>query len=227
MEPRKRISIILAIVLVPSMLVLIASTLGRGTDSSTGVTRVKVLRRKDQLKVKPTAEEIASFRRQVAQEERGLEDKIPKHVPIRIKIKVEKEKAFKDLTNARWLRDFELEVTNTSNKPIYFLEIWADFPEIISANGHKVGFSLRHGRIDFIHFSTLRIPTDIPIRPGETYSFTIAENYQRGWETHKVAQNWPDPKKVRITFTQLSYGDGSGFNGSDAKPYPYKRDKSS
>ena len=46
-------------------------------------------------------------------EERELEDKIPKHLPIKVKIKKEKEKAFKDLKNEKWLRDFELEITNT------------------------------------------------------------------------------------------------------------------
>jgi hypothetical protein len=45
-------------------------------------------------------------------EERHLQDEIPKHVPLRARIKKEKEKGFKDLKNERWAREFELEVTN-------------------------------------------------------------------------------------------------------------------
>ena len=99
-------------------------------------------------------------------EEREIDDRIPKNVPIKVKIKSEKEKGFRDLKNSKWLRDLEVEVTNLSEKPIYFLELWVDMPEIISANGHKVGFTLRYGRIEFVHFSTLPLPSDVPIQPG-------------------------------------------------------------
>src|SRR5215212_7525461 len=63
-------------------------------------------------------------------EERELEDRIPKHLPIKVKIKKEKEEAFKDLKNEKWVRDFELEITNTGDKPIYFLSLLIDLPEI-------------------------------------------------------------------------------------------------
>jgi hypothetical protein len=58
-----------------------------------------------------------------AVQERVFENKIPAHIPIKIKIKKEKEESFKDLKNEKWLREFELEVTNTGDKPIYFLYI--------------------------------------------------------------------------------------------------------
>jgi hypothetical protein len=162
-----------------------------------------------------------------SKEEREVEDKIPKHVPIKIKLKAEKEKAFKDLKNEKWHRDFELEVTNTSDKPIYFLELWVVLPEVITENGLVVGVPLRYGRIEFIHFDTAPLPSDVPIPPGATHTFTIPENNQRGWEWHKSRENRSDPKKIQMIFVQLSFGDGSGFNGTDAKPYPYKREQSS
>jgi hypothetical protein len=55
------------------------------------------------------------------QGERVFENTIPKDVPIKIKIKKEKEESFKDLKNEKWLSEFELELTNTGDKPIYFL----------------------------------------------------------------------------------------------------------
>src|SRR6266480_6471934 len=106
-------------------------------------------------------------------EEREIEDKIPKHVPIKVKIKSEKEKSFRDLKNAKWVRDFELEVTNTSDKPVYFLELWVVLPEVIAENGMELGFPPRYGRSDFIKFKTLALPEDIAIQPGEQYVFQI------------------------------------------------------
>lgn len=55
-------------------------------------------------------------------EERVIENLVPKHVPIKIRIKEDKERALKDLNNDKWTSDFELVVTNTSDKPIYLLE---------------------------------------------------------------------------------------------------------
>ena len=157
-------------------------------------------------------------------EDRVIAILIPKHVPIKVRIKEDKERALKDLKNERWTHDFELEVTNVSNKPIYLLELWIVMPEIIAENGHRMGFTLRYGRADFIHFDTHMTPDDIPIQPNESYTFKIDEQFQKGWEEYKAREHKPDPRKIEISFTQLSFGDGSGFNGSDAKPYPYVRD---
>ncbi|HEV7398347.1 MAG TPA: hypothetical protein VGN86_17680 [Pyrinomonadaceae bacterium] len=52
-----------------------------------------------------------------------LKDEIPRHVPIRIKIKRDKEAAFKDLKNEEWARDFELEAMNIGEKLIYSLSL--------------------------------------------------------------------------------------------------------
>src|SRR5687768_16196681 len=68
-------------------------------------------------------------------EEREIEDKIPKHLPIKVKFKKDKEDKIKDIDNDQWVRDFELEVTNTSEKPIYFLNMWVLLPEFIGASG--------------------------------------------------------------------------------------------
>jgi hypothetical protein len=155
--------------------------------------------------------------------ERVIDNLVPKHVPIKIKIKEDKEQAVKDMNNDRWTSDLELEVTNTSEKPIYLLDLWIEMPEIISENGHRVGFTLRYGRAAFVDFDARPMPDDKPIEPKETYVFKIEETNQQSWAAYKAKEHKPDPKRIEITFTQLSFGDGSGFNGSDAKPYPYDR----
>lgn len=214
----KTIRLLLATTLLVSLLVLLAATLNIGkTNAAGGTLKAKILRRHDKMKLKPTSAELGLLRAQASpKEERQVEDKVPKHVPLKIRLRAEKEAAFKDLKNDLWQRDFELEVTNTSAKPIYFLELWLVFPDVISENGGQVGVPLRYGRMDFVHLQTLALPNDVPIPVGGTNVFKIPEKYQKGWDWHKTRENRQAPRKVEITFVQLSFGDGTGFNGTDA-----------
>jgi hypothetical protein len=154
-------------------------------------------------------------------EERELKDTIPKHLPIKVKIKKEKEKAFRDLKNEKWMRDFELEVTNTGDKPIYLLHMLLILPEITAPDGINVGFLLHYGRRELGDIETKAGPDDIPIKPGETYVFSFPEIKVESWERFKRRENRPDPKKLILHFQILSFGDGTGFVGNDGKPIPH------
>jgi len=126
----KRLSLMLAAtVFVSVVVVILATTRGEGQTATPNGEQVRVLRRKDQHNLPPSAAEIAWFKSQPQKEERELEDKIPKHLPIKVKIKAEKEKEFKDVDNPHWARDFELEVKNTGTKPIYRLGLLLLLPE--------------------------------------------------------------------------------------------------
>lgn len=160
-------------------------------------------------------------------EERELEDKIPKHLPIKVKIKKEKEKAFKDLKNEKWLRDFELEITNTGDKPIYFLSLALSLPGITAPNGYEMGFSIHYGRGQLIDIETKAGPDDVPIKPGETYVYTFSEIRLLNWERFRREGNKPDPKKVIMHFQGLSFGDGTGFVGTDGGAVPRPPDDKS
>jgi hypothetical protein len=220
------LSLLLFTLIVTSAFFLVATRYSKGEAiSSAEEKRMKVLRRKGQLKLTPTARERTSFNKGMQEERRELEEKIPKNVPIKVKLRSEKERSFKDLKNGNWLRDFELQVTNTSDKPIYFLELWLMLPDTKTENDRQLAFPLRYGRADFIDFDTRPVAGDIPIQPRETYVFTIPEAKQQAWQQFKLRRNEPDPRKVEIHFVQLSFGDGSGFSGED--PYPYKREQSS
>jgi hypothetical protein len=65
------------------------------------------------------------------------------------------------------------------------------------------------------------------MQPGETYVFTIPERDRKGWEAHKKTDNVADPTKALLTFVHLSFGDGTGFATSGAKPYPFREHQSS
>jgi hypothetical protein len=201
---------------------------GETSAFATGM-KIKVLRRKDQLHVKPTAAEISDLRNRVQdaavslpKQGRELDDQIPKHLPIRIKIKKEKEEAFRDLKNEKWLREFELEVKNIGTKPIYFLALMIDLPEVREADG-TIGFSVRYGR------ETLNVfeqelgrakPEDVPIEPGAIYIFRFAKTRADAWEDFIVKEKRAQPKKVRVRFQELNFGDGTGFRTVEGVPLP-------
>jgi hypothetical protein len=156
-------------------------------------------------------------------EEREIENKIPKHLPIKTEIKKEKENKIKDIDNDRWVRDFELEVTNISEKPIYYLNIYVLMPEFIGPGGGVRGMPLRYGRVDFVKSDTRPLPDDIPIKPGETHTFKVLETDERAWYERQAAGPVTNPRKLQLIFTSLSFGDGTGFNGTTGVPYPNKQ----
>jgi hypothetical protein len=162
-------------------------------------------------------------------EERELEDKIPKHLPIKVKIKKEKEKAFKDLKNEKWLRDFELEITNTGNKPIYFLSLSITLPEIIAPyqigpGVNKMGFTIHYGRSELGRIEPKAASSDVPIQPGETYVFSFSNIVVESWEIFRQRENKPDPTKLILRFQILSFGDGTGFAGNSGIALPHPPD---
>jgi hypothetical protein len=170
---------------------------------------VTVLRKKDHLTVKPTAQEVTA---QSPEVERVLEDKIPKHLPLKIKIK--------NLNNEKWARDLEIEVKNTGDKPIYYLSFSLSLPEVKSDGGITVGFPLRYGRPELSDFKNRPLPEDVPIQPGETYTLKVPENLVKGWGQFRGRRNLPEPKKFEIKFRRLHYGDGTGFMSSGGLPFP-------
>jgi hypothetical protein len=157
-------------------------------------------------------------------EERVLENTVPKHLPIKVKIKKEKEKAFKDLKNDKWLRDFELEVTNVGDKPIYFLDFLVILPGITAPNGTNIAFPVRYGRIELGTLENRAEPNDLPIKPGETYVLKAYESNVRGWETFRRNHSKHQPEKLILYFQMLSFGDGTGFwtTGGVHLPEPLK-----
>ena len=125
--PAKRLNLLLAATLFVSSLGLIAGTYNGGeTGAAFGTLKAKTLRRHDKTKLKPDAAESDLLRRHASaqeekQEERVFEDKIPKHLPIQVKIRAAKEKAAKDLGNEHWHRDLEIKVKKRGKKPLYYI----------------------------------------------------------------------------------------------------------
>ncbi|MFY9620731.1 MAG: hypothetical protein WAM70_04570 [Pyrinomonadaceae bacterium] len=231
-----KIRLALAIMLAGASLTFLAVTLNaaktrEGVLPTAPPLKAKILRSKDKLKVKPDSAETAALRKQAkgqeTPEERQFEDTTPKHVPIKVKIRAEKETSFKDLANDKWLRELEIEVKNTGTKPIYFLAFVMTLPDVKGPSGNPMGHDLLYGRGGLISITEPIRPSDIPIAQGETHVFTMPERYVRGWTRAMRDHNLRQPKKVQIVFQFINFGDGTGYWGGTAAPLPNPSKKAS
>lgn len=217
----KRLSLALSLLVISGCAIVATRYISGQTNQQRKTIRMTVMRGKDHLKDKPTRQEIVSFRaaQENEKQERTVEDKLPKHLPIKIKIKAEKEKAFKDLNNDRWIRDLEIEVKNTGNKPIYYLVVLVDLPELRVGESNLL-FDLRFGDKKFMNFAADAKPEDLSLKPGETYVFKIEAGNELDWENFRRGKDWPKPKRFELLFQELSFGDGTGFRSTDGAPWP-------
>lgn len=148
------------------------------------------------------------------QDKRVFENAIPEHIPIKIKIKKEKEKSFEALANEKWLSEFELEFTNTGDKPIYFLYI--TMVTDVKFGNSRLVFPLTYGRAELGDIVTKARPDDVPIKPGETFVLEMGE--VPAWEKGVRENQWPQATKFRAELQSISFGDGTGYFGN--QPYP-------
>ena len=150
---------------------------------------------------------------------RLFENRIPEHLPIKVKIKLEKEKKFRDLENDNWARELELEVKNIGDKPIYFLWFHLLVPEAKIADSYQ-GFTIMYGRMELADLKNRPTADDVPINPGETKVLTIEDVGVRGWDQARSEGLVPRIHGVRLILQYLSFGDGTGFFGKTGTPRP-------
>jgi hypothetical protein len=143
-------------------------------------------------------------------QEKKLGIAIPSRVPLKIKTK--------NLNSKKWVHDLEIEVTNTSEKPIYFLSLYLTLPEIKGLLGSRVGFWLRYGRVELMDFSTALNSDDVPIQPGQKHVFIIPESSAKGWDHLREKEGRSEPKVIELIFQVLNFGDGTGFLDASGAP---------
>jgi hypothetical protein len=151
--------------------------------------------------------------------ERQIENTIPKHVPIDVKITKEKEKAWKDLKNENWASDFEIEVTNTGDKPIYTLGLILYF-DVPNEYQDYLRADIVYGRSEISRIGSKPTADDIPIKSGESKIFTLQSGDLRSFEWGRRERGWRLPTKVKIKVAGLNFGDGTGFVLDQPVPVP-------
>lgn len=152
----------------------------------------------------------------VGQSKRTIDIQIPQNVPLKVKLKKDKEKEYQDLNNERWLRSLELEVTNTGDRNIYVLSLVWTLPDVKMPDG-AYGSTFLYGRHEFITVPGTRpTPEDDPLEPGETHVFKMPENTGEGWE-HYAKENDLHAKSVLVFFNFLGFGDGTGQQSANGQ----------
>jgi len=147
-------------------------------------------------------------------------NKISPHIPISIKIKKEKEEAFKDLDNKDWAHDFELEVTNTGTKPIYALDLETAW-DVPNLGGQELYAMLVYGRVEMGDLRSVPTPEDIPIKPGESAVLTVHPSTVTAWDINGRKEGRRLPKWVEVRFQFLSFGDHTGYVGYSGGAMPW------
>lgn len=150
-------------------------------------------------------------------QDRILENKVREHVPIKFKIKKEKEESFKDLKNEKWVREFELEVTNTGDKPIYFLYI--HLITDVKFGTKPLMFILQYGRPELGDLVSKALPDDAPIKPKESVVLKFHQGQIPAWEKGVLEGDHADATKIQIVLFGLSFGDGTGYFGNTLYPH--------
>ncbi len=146
-----------------------------------------------------------------AARERKIGIGIPKHLPLKFEVR--------NLNSDRWVFDLEIDVTNTSTKPIYRLDFFITMPGYKSEiTGNKLGFWFSYGRIQLVDLAEPVLADDIPIAPGEKHTFKIREGLAKGWEEQSKREGRPEPKVLNLQFEGLNFGDGTGFVTTAGEP---------
>ena len=69
--------------------------------------------------------------------------------------------------------DFEVELKNIGDKPIYFIYLYLDLPEV-EVGGAHCAFIIQYGRTDLLELNNTANPDDESIKPGEVHTLKIA-----------------------------------------------------
>jgi hypothetical protein len=148
---------------------------------------------------------------------RDVVSSIPARVPLKAVVKNRERVA--DPRNERWLRDLEVEVTNTGGKPAYFVSLLLLLPGAKLAGLQPV-YRLKFGSPALGSFTAIARPEDVPLAPGESVVLKVPEEEAATWEKFKARGAATDPRRLVLVFHQLNFGDGTGYAGRDGRPLP-------
>lgn len=144
--------------------------------------------------------------------EERIINKIPQKLPIKVEI------INGDSENL--LSEVRIKVTNTGEKPIYFLKFFISTTEdFLSPNGNQYGFALSYGRKELITFGELANEDDIPLKKGEYHEFKVSDREVNNFSETLRQSFRSEPEKYLLEFQLLNFGDGTGFWGSRGKSF--------
>lgn len=130
-------------------------------------------------------------------------------------------KSINNLQSSNFPADFEIEMKNISNKPIYYMHVAVFFSETSRLMGNPYGCKLVFGNKNLININNLPDPTDIPAKPGENFVLrgVGVKNIRKLFESNMDGSNVGVAlSKIVIFFQMINFGDRTGYLG--ATPIP-------
>jgi hypothetical protein len=122
----------------------------------------------------------------------------------------------RNLKSENWLQDLEIEIENTSSKPIFFLLIVLSFPDLpprfIEGAFRNQVIILEYGNRRLMKRNEFANSEDVPINPSEKFTFKIPESNWKGLESVLGEMNIlkSSIKTINIRVYEVSHGDGTG-----------------
>jgi hypothetical protein len=143
-----------------------------------------------------------------------IENQIPAHLPLKVELL--------NLDKEPLLANIEVKVTNTSKKPIYFLELAITLPDFSLPQGAPLGYVFQYGRSDLATFKEPANSEDKPINPNESYVFKVTGEMLSIFEEQmtQINHTQSEVRRVYLFFAQLNFGDKTGFLSNAGTPIP-------
>lgn len=119
-------------------------------------------------------------------------------------------KQINNLQSSSFPNDFEVEIKNISNKPIYAIYCVVILPE----SDGPLGFHLDYGREELIDASQRIKESDEPLPPGESRFLKGSRTWQKdqlAMYKDNDAEYARASSRVVLNFQTLSFGDGTGY----------------
>jgi hypothetical protein len=116
-----------------------------------------------------------------------------------------------------WLRDFSLEVQNTSGRPIYYIEYGLVLTN--PQDGAPYLFYLSQGRKELLAPTRPAAPADRPIQPGETVTLRIPTESYSSFENYLKLKMWSITsfRQAQLAIQSINFGDGTGWQGGQMR----------
>lgn len=111
-----------------------------------------------------------------------------------------------------WYDKIEFEIQNVSDKPIYYMLIWLNSPDL-KRDGVQVAFSLDYGDPRMVSLRESPVVTDQPIQPGEKVVLRLAPAQRSRGHWLKESGVSMDVKALEVNINTINFGDGTGFIG--------------
>jgi hypothetical protein len=125
-------------------------------------------------------------------------------------------KEIRGLQSSTFPLEFEVEIKNISDKPIYYIDFAAVLTESrpYSPNNRPAGFYLQYGHVRLSSVKERPQSDDIPIRPGDTAILRTAETSRMALRKKAEKDSGFADKglsRVVLVLQRINFGDGNGY----------------